>query len=184
MAENTTGLGAGMNTTGPTFRDSMDGGTMAADVPEAAQRLAGELADAFEQDRDLAERLNACQHRLQAANDRLWSGLHPDALGLLYDGAAVGQGASAVAEGVGDAVRSGTAAAEVEASVLGELQEVHWTIHRAFCEHQQLGEDRRHLAAEIGELIAAFVAELVAAGWSEEAARIADVHRLAAAAVR
>ena len=77
--------------------------------------------------------------------------------------------------GVGDAVRSGGSASEVEALVLGELQEVHWTIHRAFCEYQQLGEDRRHLAAEIGELIATFVSELVAAGWSEEQARQADV---------
>ncbi len=153
----------------------------AADVPEAAQRLAAELGDAFETDRELAERLNACQGRLQAANDRLWSGLHPDALGLVYDGAVVGQAASAVAEGVSDAVRAGGAAAEVEASVLSELQQVHWTIHRAFCEYQQLGEDRRHLAAEIGELIAAFVSSLVAAGWSEEQARTADVHQLAVA---
>ncbi len=158
---------------------------MTAEVPEAAWRLAGELADAVEQDRDLAEPLNDAQHRLQAANDRLWSGLHPDALGLVYDGAgAVGQGASAVAEGVGDAVRSGGSASEVEASALSELQETHWTIHRAFCEYQQLGEDRRHLAAEIGELIATFVSELVAAGWTEEQARQADVHQLAVEAVR
>ncbi len=157
---------------------------MTADVPEA-QRLAGELADAFEQDCRLAERLNACQHRLQTANDRLWSGLHPDVLGLVYDGAvAVGQGSSQVAEGVVDALHAGLPAAEVEALVLGELQEVHWAIHRAFSEHQQLGEDRRQLAAEIGELTAAFAATLVAAGWSEEAARTADAHLLAAAAVR
>jgi len=68
--------------------------------------------------------------------------------------------------------------------LLGELQEVHWAIHRAFSEHQRVGEDRRHLAAEIGELIAAFVAELVAAGWSEDEARQADVHQLATAAAR
>jgi len=78
-------------------------------------------------------------------------------------------------------VRSGGSAAEIEAAVLGGLQEAHWTIHRAFCEYQQLAEDRRHLAAEIGELIAAFVAELVAAGWTEQEARQADVHQLAAA---
>ncbi len=158
---------------------------MTADVPEAAQRLAGELADAFETDRDLAERQNSAQHRLQAANDRLWSGLHPDALGLAYDDvAAAGQGSSAIGEGIVDAVRSGGSAAEVEAALLGELQEVHWAIHRAFSEYQRIGEDRRHLAAEIGELIAAFVAELVAAGWSEEAARTADVHQLPTAAAR
>ncbi len=153
---------------------------MTNQVPDAARRLAAELGDAFEQDRGLAERLTAAQHRLQAANGRLWSGLHPDALGLVYDGAArVGQGSSAIAEGVVDAVRSGAAAAEVEAAVLGELQEAHWAIHRAFSEHQQLGEDRRHLAAEIGELIASLVSELVAAGWSEGQARTADARLLA-----
>ncbi len=69
---------------------------------------------------------------------------------------------------------------EAEAVLLPALQEVHWTIHRAFSEYQRIGEDRRHLAAEIGELIAQFTAELVAAGWSEDAARNADVHQLAA----
>ncbi len=157
---------------------------MTADVPEAAQRLAAELADAFETDRGLVEQLTAAQHRLQAANDRLWSGLHPDALGLIYDeAAAVGgeQGSSAIADSVVDAVRAGGSAAEVEAVVLGELQEAHWTIHHAFSEYQRIGEDRRHLAAEIGELIAAFVSSLVAAGWSEDSARTADVHQLAVA---
>jgi len=160
---------------------------MTDQVPEAAGQLAARLADAFEQDRGLAEQLTAAQQRLQAANDRLWSGLHPDALGLVYDdtaGGGVGQGSSAVAGQLVDAVRSGLPAAEVEASVLPALQEAHWTIHRAFSEHQQIAEDRRHLAAEIGELIAAFVAELIAAGWSEEAARTADVHQLAAVPVR
>jgi hypothetical protein len=155
---------------------------MTDQVPETARRLAGELADAFESDRGLAEQLTGAQHRLQAANDRLWSGLHPDALGLVYDGGARagGQGESQVAESVVDAVRAGATAAEVEAAVLSDLQEVHWAIHRAFSEHQQLSEDRRHLAAEIGELITAFVAELVAAGWSEQDARQADVRQLAA----
>jgi hypothetical protein len=153
---------------------------MTDQVPETARQLAAELADAFESDRALAEQLTGAQHRVQAANDRLWSGLHPDVLGLVYDGGAVGQGESQVAESVVDAVRAGAAAAEVEAAVLSDLQEVHWTIHRAFSEHQQLSEDRRHLAAEIGELIAAFVAELIAAGWSEQDARQADVRQLAA----
>jgi len=58
-------------------------------------------------------------------------------------------------------VRSGGSGADVEAVVLGELQEVHWTIHHAFSDYQRISEDRRHLAAESGELIAAFVAELV-----------------------
>jgi len=83
-----------------------------------------------------------------------------------------------------DALHAGLPAAEVEAAVLPGLQEAHWAIHRAFSEHQRVGEDRRHLAAEIGELIAAFVAELLAAGWTEQAARDADVHQLAGAVAR
>jgi hypothetical protein len=66
--------------------------------------------------------------------------------------------------------------------LLPKLQEVHWTIHRAFSEYQRIGEDRRHLAAEIRELTAGFVAELAAAGWTEAQARSADVRALAAAA--
>ncbi len=154
-------------------------------MTEQVLEAARQLADYSESDRALAEQQNACQDQLQAANGRLWSGLHPDALGLIYDDTAavgVGQGTSVIAGAMVDALRSGLPAAEVEASVLPRLQELHWAIHRAFSEHQQISEDRRHLAAEIGELIAAFLAALVAAGWSEEAARAADVHQLAAAA--
>jgi hypothetical protein len=156
-------------------------------VPDMARQLAGELADAFEQDRGLAEQLNAAQQRLRAANDRLWSGVHPDALGLVYDGAAAAvsyQGSSQVTEAILDAMHADSAAADVEAATLSELQQIHWTIHRAFSEYQQIGEDRRHLAAEIGELIAGMVAELTAAGWTEEQARTADVRALATTAAR
>jgi hypothetical protein len=152
-------------------------------VPDTTRQLAGELADAFETDRQLAEQLTAAQHRLQGANGRLWSGLHPDALGLVYDDSAAGaagQGSSQVAEEILDAVHADSSAADVEVAALGELQQVHWTIHRAFCEYQRISEDRRHLAAEIGELIAGMVSELVAAGWSEDEARTADVRALAA----
>ncbi|MGH2908929.1 MAG: hypothetical protein ACRDK8_06490 [Solirubrobacteraceae bacterium] len=94
------------------------------------------------------------------------------------------EGSSQLAGQVLDALTAGLPAAEVEAAILPGLQETHWAIHRAFCEYQQLAEDRRHLAAEIGELISAFVSELIAAGWSEQQARAADVHQLATAAAR
>jgi hypothetical protein len=161
-----------------------------AGVPDAARQFAGRLADAFEQDQRIAEQQNACQHRLQAANGQLWSGLHPDALGLLYDDThAVGIAEPATVRSqitavMADARRAGAGEEEVETVVLRAVQEVHWTIHRAFSEHQRLGEDRRHLAAEIGELIAGMVAELVAAGWTEDEARTADVRALAAAGAR
>ncbi|MBV9804135.1 MAG: hypothetical protein JO130_13130 [Solirubrobacterales bacterium] len=54
-------------------------------VPEGAWRLADRLAQACEQDRRLAVQLTEAQHRLEAANARLRSGLTPDALGRLYD---------------------------------------------------------------------------------------------------
>jgi hypothetical protein len=159
-------------------------------VPETARQLAGRLAEAFEQDQGLAEQLNGCQHRLQGANEDLWSGLHPDALGLLYDDThAVGIGEQATVRSritavMADARGAGAGEEEIETVVLQAAQEVHWTIHRAFSDYQRICEDRRHLAAEIGELIAGMVSELIAAGWSEEQARTADVRALAAAGAR
>jgi hypothetical protein len=79
---------------------------------------------------------------------------------------------------------SGADDRQVETVVLEAVQEIHWTIHRAFSDYQTVSEDRRHLAAEIGELISSFVAALIDAGWSEQQARTADVHQLAAAPAR
>jgi hypothetical protein len=152
--------------------------------------LAGRLADAFEHDQALAEQQNDAQHRLQAANGDLWSGLHPDALGLLYDdthAAGIIEPAptrSRITAVMADARSAGADDEAIETGVLAAVQEIHWRIHRAFSEYQRISEDRRHLAAEIGELIAQMVAALVAAGWTEEAARTADVRALAAAAAR
>ena len=63
---------------------------------------------------------------------------------------------------------------------LAAIQQVHWTVHKAFVDYQSAAEERRQLAADVGELIREFVQELVAAGWSEEQARDANVHELAA----
>ncbi|MGO9792127.1 MAG: hypothetical protein ACLP8S_22280 [Solirubrobacteraceae bacterium] len=62
-------------------------------VPAAA---AGELAERFERDQALAVRQNDALDRLRAANERLWSGLHPDALALVYDELPAGGGRSEV----------------------------------------------------------------------------------------
>ncbi len=149
---------------------------MTEQVPEAARQLAGRLAEAFERDRGLAEQLADAQHRLQAANDRLWSGLHPEGLAAVY-------GDHPQFEAVQLEATLDNRSEVLESSdPLGELQKAHWAIHRAFSDYQQISEDRRHLAAEIGELIAGLVAELVAVGWSEDQARNADVRQLAGAA--
>ena len=66
--------------------------------------------------------------------------------------------------------------------LLGAVRAVHWQIHRAHWDHQQVAEDRRRLAAEIGDVVRAFLDELVSAGWSEQDGRSADVDKLAGSA--
>jgi hypothetical protein len=132
----------------------------------------------FERDVEIARRLNDAGRRLRDANERLWSGLSPDAFGLVYDGGAPA-GASQVAVLVSDALSSGRPGSET--AVLGALQQAHWTIHRAFHDYQTAAEERRQLAADTGEVIRRFVDALVAAGWSEEQARGANVYELARA---
>jgi hypothetical protein len=146
--------------------------------PAFARELAGRLSVLFERDVEIARRLNDAGRRLRDANERLWSGLSPDALGLIYDGAAPA-GQSQVAALMSDALRSGQP--ESETAVLGALGQAHWTIHRAFHDYQTAAEERRQLAADIGEVIRQFVDVLVAAGWSEERARGANVYELAGA---
>ncbi len=139
-------------------------------MPAIAQKLAPELDALFAQDAALARRLNEAQQRLQGANDRRWWGLHPDGLATVY-----GEHPAAVE----------VAFAEHCSEVLGErdplaaAQQVGWRIHRAFIDYQTAAEERRQLAADIGELVRQFVDSLIAAGWSEEQARNANVHELA-----
>lgn len=87
---------------------------------------------------------------MQAANGELWSALHPDALGLLNDDThhtAIGEGSSVIAGLASDAIRFEHSVQQAESVLLPALQEIHWTIHRAFSEHQRISEDRRDLAA-------------------------------------
>ena len=112
---------------------------MSGEVPAHARELAARLSALFRSDCELAERLNDAQRRLLTVNDRLWSGLDPDAS---------------------------------------------WVIRSAFCQYQFACEERRRLAVDVGELSAQLIAALCAAGWSEGAAREANVHELAAAGAR
>ncbi len=57
-------------------------------VPARARELAARLSVLFERDVEIVRRLNDAQSRLRDANERLWSGLAPDAFGLVYDGVA------------------------------------------------------------------------------------------------
>jgi len=149
-------------------------------VPAQARQLAGRLSALFEQDSLIAGRLNDAQRRLAQANERLWSGLHPEAFGLIYDGAAPA-GHSQIAALI-DASPGGRPASQT--AVLRALQEAHWAIRRAFHAYQNASEERRQLAADVGEFTREFVGALTQAGWTEDQARNADVHQLAGSAKR
>jgi hypothetical protein len=143
---------------------------MSRAVPEQARRLAAELDLRFAHDAELATELNDAQRRLQRANDRLWSGLHPAGMAVVYSEHPAAFEAA-----------SGSNRCEIlgAADPLREAQDVHWTIHRAFVRYQTAAERRRQLAAEIGELAGELIATLVAAGWSEQEAREVKVFNLA-----
>ncbi len=135
-------------------------------IPAAAATAAGALAERFAADQALALRQNDALDRLHAANDRLWSGLHPDALALVYD----------------ELPDAGARSEVLDAhEPLRAVQEAHWAIHRAMCDYQTACEDRRHLAAEIGELAERMTTALTAAGWTREQAQQADVNAIAGA---
>jgi hypothetical protein len=139
-------------------------------VPHRARTLAAELALRFAQDAQLATRLNEAHQRLQRANERLWRGVHPDGMAAVY-----GEHPAAVEA----AVRGNQSQALGARDPRQALQQAHWQIHRAHRDYQNVAEDRRRLAASIGEIVGAFVDELVAAGWSEREARNAKISELA-----
>ena len=95
-------------------------------LPAGARAVAARLSALFEHDRLIVGRLNDAQSRLYLANERLWSGLYPDALALIYDRAAAG-GHSQIAE-LADA---GVGEPGLQAAALRALQQTHWAIHRA-----------------------------------------------------
>ena len=157
---------------------------MTREVPARACELAGRLSALFVADRELACRLNDAQHRLLSANEQLWSGLHPDALGFLYgEVRGVSVVRSAVVERMIDALTAG-GPGQVETAMLRVFERVHFTIRRAFVDYQNACEERRRLAVDVGELSQQLTEALCAAGWSREAARTADVHQLAGAGAR
>lgn len=155
---------------------------MACEVPVRACELAARLDALFVADSRLAVALNGAQHRLLGANDRLWLGLRPDVLGLACeDVRRVVAGQGAIAERM---VEAPGGDGPDEAAVLVALEQVHWTIGRAFIDYQRAYEERRRLAVDVGELSQQLIEVLCAAGWSEDAARTADVHALAMAGAR
>lgn len=154
-------------------------------VPARGRALASRLGTLFALDREIAKRLNDTQSRLQDANRQLWSGLHPDALALLYDDthavgiAADGRIRSQVNAVMIDQLQGGADEQQLETAVLAIVQQIHWTIHRAFVDYQSAAEERRQLAVDVGELAQQLTDTLTTAGWTEHEARNANVNDLA-----
>lgn len=144
-------------------------------VPARARELAARLSALFERDVEIVVRLSDAQGRLRGANERL-SGLSPDAFGLVYDGAAPAGESQVAALGAGGP--------DSQAELLGALQQIRWTIHRAFCQYQLACEERRQLAFDVGELFGQLADVLCAVGWSVEDVRTVDVHELVRAGAR
>jgi hypothetical protein len=149
---------------------SQDTGHSARVAPAHARTVAGRLAALFDRDRQLAERLAAAHRRLRAANDRLGPG---PAVDLLWPDRAAPVADSALA--AAPAVHHTTNQTAV-AVASGQL---HWEIHGAFWDYQQVSEQRRQLAFEVGELTQQLTDALTGAGWSADDARTADVYQLA-----
>jgi hypothetical protein len=127
----------------------------------------------FTQDAALAEELNDAHGRLRDANDRLWSGLHPDGLRAVY-----GDHPASEAARLQATVHARSRVLD-SPDLLGAVQDAHWQIHHAHCDYQHIAEERRRLATEIGEVARDFLDELAGAGWPEKQARDANVHNLA-----
>lgn len=58
---------------------------MTETIPSEAREAARRLGELFQRDSELAKLQDNALGRLRAANQQLWTGLHPDALSLLYD---------------------------------------------------------------------------------------------------
>jgi hypothetical protein len=142
---------------------------MSRAVPEQARGLAAALEVRFARDAELATELADAQRRLQRANDRLWSGLHPDGIAMIS-----GEHPAAVE------VATAHNRSEIldEPEPLRSVQQVHWSIHQAFTSYQSAAERRRQLAAETGELAGELMTTLVGAGWSQQDARDANIRSL------
>jgi hypothetical protein len=147
---------------------------MSASPPDSARRvvlgadvrvLADVLAALFERDRQLAVALNAAQRRLLAANERLTVAMPVGAvLCALFGPADVDLGLAGRRPAVLDS--------ESPVIALGEVAE---NIRRAFLVYQDTAEQRRQVAADIGETTVRLVDALMAAGFSAAQARRADV---------
>jgi cobalamin biosynthesis protein CbiG len=126
------------------------------------RELAAALAALFAADQQLAVELNAAQRRLLDATDLLRVGVSRDALRTLLDPSGLDVG---LAMGVQAAASAG-------------LEAIADTIREALRDYQLLADQRREVAADIGEATVRLVEAMAACGFGEAQARNADVRAL------
>jgi hypothetical protein len=145
---------------------SSSDGAQAAVLGAEVRVLADVLESLFERDRQLAVALNAAQRRLLGAHEQLVASAPLGVLALC----------GPVDADLGVAGRRPPVlAGEDPVAALGEVAA---TIRRAFCAYQSAAEQRRQLAADVGEATVRLVDALTAVGFSEMQARRADVGAL------
>jgi len=147
-----------------------------ADVRELAEALAA----LFAADRQLVVELNAAQRRLLDANDLLRVGVSADALRVLPG--ATGSGKASVLWSVAPAggSRGGESVGSAGCPITDRyaLEVIADSIRYALRDYQLFADQRRAVAADVGETTARLVDAMRAAGFSEEQARNADVWAL------
>jgi hypothetical protein len=140
-------------------------------MPTNARELAARLSAPF--GRDAWDRLAA-----QRRPPWLWSGLAPDAFGLVYDGAAAAAiGTSPIAALIRDA---GLAANSPDAR--GDAAGSAGRSIARSAPTKTASEQRRQLAVEVRECSQQLTQALCTAGWSAHEAQHVNVHELAKAA--
>jgi hypothetical protein len=136
--------------------------------------LADVLEALFERDRQLAGALNVAQRRLLCAGERLVVQMPVGVVLLALCGP--------VDADLGVAGRRPPVLEGGEpVAALGEVADA---IRRAFLTYQDAAEERRQLAADVGEATVRVVDALTTAGLSESQARHADVRALCDGAYR
>jgi hypothetical protein len=130
--------------------------------------LADVLAALFEGDRQLAVALNTAQRRLLAANERLTVAMP---VGAVLS-AVLGLGGADLG---GAGRRPPVLDADSPVAALGEVAQ---RIRGALVDYQHVAEQRREVAADVGEATVRLVDALIAAGFSDTQARRADVRAL------
>lgn len=154
--------------------DSKPAGTpLSVEIPVAVRAIAKRMSGLFDRDQELAEALNAAHQRLLDANGRLTSGLSAEALLGVYGPGGADLGLSGERPEV-----------LLDDSPIAALEQVAQDIRVAHNDYQQVAEQRRQLAFDVGETNAELQSALGVLGVPPGQARAAHIDALAEGVLR